>query len=313
MATIVGAALLSASVKLSMQKIVFPQFVDFYQSMKLDVPLLEKLKITLVSLEAVLNDAEEKQITNPAVKEWLNMLNDAVFDADHLFDEINTEALRCKVEADQVLKKLYSRRFNRKIYSKLKKLFERLEHLRNQNLGLKEVSSDSVWYGTPTSSVVGDESAIYGRDDDKKKLKEFLMSEDGSDGGSKVGVISIVEDALQRNLLFLRSLKIWDCNKLESVSLCGLPIPNLIHLALDFCQKLRSLPEPINILASLQEMSIRGLPNLQSCSINDFPISLRKLNVDRVGGNSNSKQVGFSRKLTNFPFSVILILFHLHD
>ncbi|WJX36667.1 hypothetical protein P8452_24521 [Trifolium repens] len=193
MATIVGAALLSASVKLLMQKIVFPQFVDFYRSMKLDVPLLEKLKITLVSLEAVLNDAEEKQITNLAVKEWLNMLHDAVFEADHLLDEINTEALRCKVEADQVLKKLFSHRFNRKIYSKLKKLFKRLEHLRNQNLGLKEVVSDSVWHGTPTSSVVGDESAIYGRDDDKKKLKEFLMSEDGSDGGSKVGVVSIVE------------------------------------------------------------------------------------------------------------------------
>ncbi|KAK2440028.1 hypothetical protein QL285_011489 [Trifolium repens] len=96
--------------------------------------------------------------------------------------------------------------------------------------------------------------------------------------------ILIVEDELQHNLLFLRSIKIWNCNELESVSLCGLPIPNLIHLTLGFCEKLRSLPEPINILASLQEMSIWGLPNLQSCSINDFPISLRKLDVERVGG-----------------------------
>jgi Leucine-rich repeat (LRR) protein len=31
-------------------------------------------------------------------------------------------------------------------------------------------------------------------------------------------------------------------------------------------------------------MSIRGLPNLQSCSINDFPISLRELHVNKVGG-----------------------------
>ena len=64
--------------------------------------------------------------------------------------------------------------------------------MRNQNLGLKESGSNSVWHITPTSSIVGDESAIYGRDDDKKKLKEFLLSKDSSDGGSKIGVISIV-------------------------------------------------------------------------------------------------------------------------
>ncbi|MCI36401.1 NBS-LRR resistance protein, partial [Trifolium medium] len=53
MATIVGEALLSASVKLLLQKTVSGEFVDFFRSMKLDVPLLEKLKITLLSLEAV--------------------------------------------------------------------------------------------------------------------------------------------------------------------------------------------------------------------------------------------------------------------
>jgi translation initiation factor RLI1 len=93
-----------------------------------------------------------------------------------------------------VLKTLSSRfkSFNRKINSKLQILFERLEHLRIQNLGLKEDLSSSVWHITPTSSVVGDESSICGRDDDKKKLKEFLLSEDSSDGRSKIGVISIV-------------------------------------------------------------------------------------------------------------------------
>ncbi|RHN65655.1 putative P-loop containing nucleoside triphosphate hydrolase, leucine-rich repeat domain, L [Medicago truncatula] len=201
MATIVGEAFLTASLKVLLQKIVSGEFADLFRSTKLDVPLLEKLNITLMSLQAVLNDAEEKQITNPAVKQWLDLLRDAVFEADNLLDEINTEALRCKVEAGyetqtattKVLKKISSRfkMFNRKMNSKLQKLVDRLEHLRNQNLGLKGVSN-SVWHRTLTSSVVGDESAIFGRDYDKKKLKEFLLSHDGSDGESKIGVISIV-------------------------------------------------------------------------------------------------------------------------
>jgi len=201
MATIVVEALLAASLELLLQKIVSEGFLDFIRSTKLDVALLEKLNVTLLSLQAVLHDAEEKQITNPAVKKWLDMLRDAVFQADDLFDEINTEALRRKVEGEdetqtastKVLKKLsyHFKMFNRKINSKLQKLVDRLEHLSNQNLGLKGVSS-SVWHGTPTSSVVGDESAIYGREDDKKKLKEFLLTHDDSDGESKIGVISIV-------------------------------------------------------------------------------------------------------------------------
>ncbi|GAU39699.1 hypothetical protein TSUD_321120 [Trifolium subterraneum] len=201
MATVVGQALLAASLEALVGKIVSGEFVDLFRSTKLDAALLEKMNITLLSLQAVLHDAEEKQIINPAVKQWLDMLRDAVFEGDDLFDEINAEALRCKVEAEyetrtataQVLKKLSShfKSFNKKINSKLQTLFERLEHLRNQNLGLKEGVSGSVWLGTPTSSVVGDESAIYGRDDDKKKLK-FLLSDDCSDDRSKVGVISIV-------------------------------------------------------------------------------------------------------------------------
>ncbi|XP_058721566.1 putative disease resistance RPP13-like protein 1 [Vicia villosa] len=193
MATIVGGALLSASMEMLVKKVVSGEFLDLFRRTKLDVELLEKLEITLLSLQSVLYDAEDKQITNPAVKKWLEMLQDAVFQADQLFDELNTEALRCQAEGGQVLNKFlsYFKRFNKKINSKLQKLFGRLEHLRNQNLGLKEGVSSCVRNITPTSPFLGDESAIYGRDDDRKKLKEFLLSEDGCDSGNKIGVISI--------------------------------------------------------------------------------------------------------------------------
>ncbi|XP_058721662.1 putative disease resistance RPP13-like protein 1 [Vicia villosa] len=194
MATIVGGALLSASMEMLVKKVVSGEFLVLFRRTKLDVELLEKLEITLLSLQSLLYDAEDKQIANPAVKKWLEMLQDAVFQADQLFGELNTEALRCQVEADQVLKKFldYFKRFNKRINSKLQKLFGRLEHLRNQNLGLKEAVSSCVRNITPTSPFLGDESDIKGRDDDKKKLKEFLLSEGGNDGGSKIGVISIV-------------------------------------------------------------------------------------------------------------------------
>ncbi|KAI5392803.1 putative disease resistance RPP13-like protein 1 [Lathyrus oleraceus] len=159
---------------------------------KLDAELLKSLDVTLMRLQSLLHDAEKKQITDPAVKDWLNKLHDLVYEAEDLFDEINTEDSRYKVEADKVLQNFSSffKRFNRDVNSKLRKLIEKLQHLRNQNPGLKEGDSYRVWNVTPTNSVVGDESAIYGRDDEIKKLKKLLMSEE--DGGSKIGVISIV-------------------------------------------------------------------------------------------------------------------------
>ncbi|MCH80184.1 disease resistance protein [Trifolium medium] len=96
--------------------------------------------------------------------------------------------------------------------------------------------------------------------------------------------IVIAEDALQHNLLYLRYIVITCCDELESFCLGGLPTPNLIDLTVYECKKLQSLPRPINVLASLQEMKIGDVPNLQSFSVDDFPTSLRELTVSNIGG-----------------------------
>ncbi|KAK7401268.1 hypothetical protein VNO78_12620 [Psophocarpus tetragonolobus] len=199
----VGEAFLSASVEVLLDSIVSHEFLHFFRSKELDISLLKKLKITLLSLQAVLNDAEEKQITNPAIKEWLDELTHALYDADDLLDEINTEALRCKVEAvsqsqpiGYQVRNFLSypfKKFYRVINSEMEVVLQRLEQfaLQKDILGLTEGISSRVWHGTPTSSVV-DESAIYGRDDDKKILKDYLLSEEDNGGGSEIGVITIV-------------------------------------------------------------------------------------------------------------------------
>ncbi|CAJ2638842.1 unnamed protein product [Trifolium pratense] len=96
--------------------------------------------------------------------------------------------------------------------------------------------------------------------------------------------ILIAEDASEKSLSFLRSIKIWDCNQLDSFPPGGLATPNLAYIALWKCEKLHSLPEAMNSLTGLQEMEIDNLPNLQSFVIDDFPSSLQELTVGYVGG-----------------------------
>ncbi|XP_020222723.1 putative disease resistance RPP13-like protein 1 isoform X2 [Cajanus cajan] len=96
----VGEALISASVEILLDRITSSEFRDYFANRKLNVSLLDELKIKLLSLNAVLNDAEEKQITDLAVRAWLDELKDAVLDAEDLLDEINTDSLRSKVEGE---------------------------------------------------------------------------------------------------------------------------------------------------------------------------------------------------------------------
>ncbi|KAL5078481.1 hypothetical protein RYX36_017465 [Vicia faba] len=96
--------------------------------------------------------------------------------------------------------------------------------------------------------------------------------------------ILIAEDVSQKSLPFLRSIKVWDCNELESFPPGGLATPNLIYFAVWKCEKLHSLPEAMNSLAGLQELEIDNLPNLQSFVIDELPNNLQKLSVGSVGG-----------------------------
>jgi len=104
------------------------------------------------------------------------------------------------------------------------------------------------------------------------------------EGCKNLKSILIAEDASEKSLSFLRSVKIWDCNELESFPPGGLPTPNLVYIAVWKCEKLHSLPEAMNTLTGLQEMEIDNLPNLQSFVLDDLPISLQELTVGSVGG-----------------------------
>nr|XP_027064045.1 putative disease resistance protein RGA3 [Coffea arabica] len=58
---------------------------------------LESMRESIVMIQALLADAENKQSHNKAVQLWLRRLEGVAFDADHMLDELQYETLRHKV------------------------------------------------------------------------------------------------------------------------------------------------------------------------------------------------------------------------
>ena len=153
---------------------------DFFAG---DKDLIEKLGRELLTADAILSDAEEKQITNPNVKEWLNELKYAAYDADDLLDEVTTATLESKKKGKIVAaaKDLGKRvatlfPFYNGVIDQLKKIVERLQDLTKQIdlLNLPGCAKVKPPPRRQTTSLLY-ESEVFGRDKDKEELMERLL------------------------------------------------------------------------------------------------------------------------------------------
>ncbi|XVF82845.1 hypothetical protein PTKIN_Ptkin16aG0083100 [Pterospermum kingtungense] len=166
---LVGGDFLSATLQVVFDRMASKEVVDFIRGKKMEKGLLKKLKPMLMAVKAVLDDAEEKQITNPNVKDWVAELKDVVYDAEDLLVEIAFEALRRRLEAEdqtvstKVIHLISSLNpFNRKMDSKLQDILGRLESLVTQTdiPGLKEYCRvEKAFQRSPATSLV-DESVF---------------------------------------------------------------------------------------------------------------------------------------------------------
>ncbi|KAM5552066.1 putative disease resistance protein [Rosa sericea] len=204
MAELVAGALLSSFLSVWFDRLASGQVKDFIRGQKTTEGLLKKLEIKLLSVNKVLDDAEEKQIRDPTVRKWLDELKDVVYAAGDVLDEINTEALRRKLEVDQsgsssaccqVPNFIYSTWFNtfeRTLERRIVEILDRLEFIIDQKdvLGLKRgVQVRQQARMRETTSLV-DDSDVYGRDKDKETIIALLLSDDAAE--DKVGVVPIV-------------------------------------------------------------------------------------------------------------------------
>ncbi|XP_050223699.1 putative disease resistance RPP13-like protein 1 [Mercurialis annua] len=200
---LVGGSVLSSLLNVLFDRLASHEVLDFFNARKLNDRLLMKLKITMISVNGLLEDAEEKQTTKLPVKEWVAELKDAFFEADDLLDEIAYESLRSKVESGSQSSAITTQvwnffpfrdSFGKDMETNLEKIIGRLEHLAKQKdvigLNLAEgIGEKSLSRRIPTTSIV-DEHGFYGRDADKNTLIELLLSDDLN--GNDLGVVPVV-------------------------------------------------------------------------------------------------------------------------
>ncbi|TYG47994.1 hypothetical protein ES288_D11G387700v1 [Gossypium darwinii] len=210
--SVIGEAALSVFLELLGGKLL-DSALNFVADHKQLRPQLKQWQSILPDIQAVLDDAEEKQIKNEGVKKWLEDLQDLAYDVDDILDEFAYEELRLKLNKSQAqgstskVRKLIptcytssnftptSFLFKNSMIPKVKEITARLNSLttRRSSLGLSEILSQA-----PTSkgkqprlqptSVPDGVVEYVGRHKEKTEMIEFLKG-DNSNG---VSVLSIV-------------------------------------------------------------------------------------------------------------------------
>ncbi|KAG5564306.1 hypothetical protein RHGRI_000490 [Rhododendron griersonianum] len=140
---------------------------------------LTKWSSMLAQVQAVVADAEEKQITDLGVNLWLSDLEDLSYDMDDVLDEFATKLCngRMRLKMDEM----------NEITTRLQDLFDRRKGLGLENINA--TGSGKAPQRRPTSALII-EPCLYGRDNDKKAILELLLSDQF--GSNKVGVVPIV-------------------------------------------------------------------------------------------------------------------------
>ncbi|KAF7152606.1 hypothetical protein RHSIM_Rhsim01G0058100 [Rhododendron simsii] len=202
---------LGAFVNALVEKLVSGDLWNFARTERIGTQLT-KWKSMLAQVQAVVADAEEKQITDLGVNLWLSDLEDLSYDMDDVLDEFATEALRRKVMEEPRASTSKVRElipscctsFNpstlvscfrmRLKMDEMDEITMRLQDLfnRRKGLGLKNIAAGGSGQASqrqPTSPLVI-EPCLYGRDNDKKVIIELLMSDQSV--SNKVGVVPIV-------------------------------------------------------------------------------------------------------------------------
>ncbi|PRQ20145.1 putative P-loop containing nucleoside triphosphate hydrolase [Rosa chinensis] len=160
----------------------------------------------LNAIQAVLEDAEKKQVTEAKLRDWLEKLKDVSYEMHDVLDEWNTEILKQQVEEGesasvtkkkvcfptptncfcfgQVSKAIH----HNNIATRIKKLNEKLTVIAAEkeqyDFHLSTIrGTDEQLIQRPKTSSLVDISTIFGREEEKECLLSKLLRDSNQDGG----------------------------------------------------------------------------------------------------------------------------------
>ncbi|KAM3397277.1 putative disease resistance protein RGA4 [Capsicum galapagoense] len=137
----------------------------------------EKLSSIFSTIQAVLEDAEEKELKGSAIQNWLHKLNAAAYQVDDILDE-------CKYEATKFE---HSRlgsyhpgiiSFRHKIGKRMKEIMEKLDSIAEERskFHLHEKTTDKQASSTRETGFVLTEPEVYGRDKEEDEIVKILIN-----------------------------------------------------------------------------------------------------------------------------------------
>ncbi|TMX00863.1 hypothetical protein EJD97_025803 [Solanum chilense] len=138
----------------------------------------EKLSSVFTTIQAVLQDAQEKQLKDKSIENWLQKLNSAAYEVDDILGECKNEARRFEQSRLGFFHPGIIN-FRHKIGKRMKEIMEKLDAIaedRRKFHFLEKITERQAAAATRETGFVLTEPKVYGRDKEEDEIVKILIN-----------------------------------------------------------------------------------------------------------------------------------------